>query len=92
MNIFCGNLAPDVSDDDLRGAFSPFGQVASASVIKDRLSGRSRGFGFVEMANNAEAQAAIDGLNGKGLKGNPVTVNQAKPREDSGGRGRGGPR
>ncbi len=92
MNIFCGNLAPDVSDEDLRAAFTAFGQVTSASVIKDRLSGRSRGFGFVEMANNTEAQAAIDGLNGKPLKGNAVTVNQARPREDSGGRGRGGPR
>ncbi len=89
MNIYVGNLSHDVTDDDLKTAFTAFGQVASANVIIDRFSGRSRGFGFVEMPNNTEAQAAITGLNGKDLKGRTITVNQARPREATGG-GRGG--
>ena len=75
---------------ELLSAFSEYGQVASARVITDRYSGRPRGFGFVEMANDEEAQAAIDGLNGKDMKGRPLTVNQARPREAGGGRRPGG--
>lgn len=90
MNIYAGNLALEVSDDDLKTAFSAYGQVASARVITDRFSGRSRGFGFVEMPNNSEAEAAIAALNGKELKGRTLTVNQARPREESGGRERRG--
>lgn len=91
MNIYVGNLSYDVTDDDLRTAFSAYGQVASASVIKDRYSGRSRGFGFVEMPNSSEAQAAIGALNGKDLKGRAITVNEARPRAEGGAR-RGGDR
>lgn len=85
MDIYVGNLAYSVTDEDLRSAFSAYGQVASARVVQDRDTGRSKGFGFVEMANSTEGQAAIDGLNGKDFKGRVVTVNQARPRE--GGRG-----
>jgi len=90
MNIYVGNLSEQVTDEDLRAAFSEFGQIESATVIKDRYSGRSRGFGFVEMPNATEAQAAITGLNGKELKGRVMIVNQARPREDRGGRERRG--
>ncbi|MBI4328463.1 MAG: RNA-binding protein [Chloroflexi bacterium] len=88
MNLFVGNLAEDVTDDDLRTLFTTYGEVASATVLKDRYSGRSRGFGFVEMPNNAQAEAAINGLKGKDLKGKSLTVDQARPRSDT----RGGPR
>ena len=84
MNIYVGNLARDVSEDDLRKAFEAFGQVTSASVITDRLSGQPRGFGFVEMSAKAEAQAAINGLNGKELKGRTLSVNEARPRAEGG--------
>jgi RNA recognition motif-containing protein len=87
MNIYVGNLPNEVSDDELRAAFTEHGQVASAQVIKDRYSGRSRGFGFVEMPNNNEAQAAIMALNGKDFKGRTITVNEAKPRQDRGSGG-----
>ncbi len=80
MNIYVGNLAYEVNDDDLNAAFAEYGEVSSARVITDRYSGRSRGFGFVEMANNDEAQAAISAVNGKDLKGRPVNVNEARPR------------
>ncbi|MFQ5873010.1 MAG: RNA recognition motif domain-containing protein [Dehalococcoidia bacterium] len=80
MNIYVGNLAYEVTDDDLMAAFSEYGEVTSAKVITDRFSGRSRGFGFVEMTNGTEAQTAIDSLNGTDLKGRPLTVNQARPR------------
>ncbi len=90
MNIFVGNLSYDSSDDDLQTAFAVHGQVESAKVIMDRMTGRSRGFGFVEMPNNQEGQAAIDALNGSDLQGRPLTVNQAKPREERGGGGGGG--
>jgi RNA recognition motif-containing protein len=90
MNIYVGNLSRDATDDELRQAFSAFGQVASASVIRDKFSGESRGFGFVEMPTKAEADAAIQGLNGKELKGRTLNVNEARPRQDSGGRGGGG--
>ena len=89
MNIYVGNLSGDVGDDDLRQAFEAFGQVASASVIKDKFSGESRGFGFVKMPSKDEAQSAIEGLNGKDLKGQSLNVNEARPRTESRG-GRGG--
>ena len=90
MNIFVGNLPFEVSDGDLRQAFEGFGQGASSNVILDKFTGKSRGFGFVEMPNDAEAKAAIAGLNNKDLKGRPLRVNEAQPREDrprGGGRG-----
>jgi len=81
MNIYVGNLAYGVSDTDLRDAFSASGEVSSASVIKDKFSGESKGFGFVEMPNNSEAQAAINSLNEKPLQGRNMRVNEVKPRE-----------
>ena len=90
MNIYVGNLSYEVTEEDLKQAFEAFGQVESAKVIKDNYSGRSRGFGFVEMPDNAEAQAAIDGLDGKDLKGRAIKVNKARPRSE--GRGYGGNR
>ena len=88
MNIYIGNLSIDVVDDDLRQAFEAFGEVASATVIKDKFSGESRGFGFVEMPSQDEAKSAIEGLNGNDLKGQSLTVNEARPRsERRGGRG-----
>lgn len=88
MRIYAGNLSYDVTDDDLRSAFAPFGRVDSASVLKDKFSGKSKGFGFVEMSSRAEGQAAIDGLNGKDLKGRTLNVSEARPRtENRGGRG-----
>jgi len=82
MNIYVGNLAREATDSDLRDAFQAFGEVSSASVIKDKFSGDSRGFGFVEMPNKSEAEKAISALNGKGLKGRNITVNEARPRTD----------
>ena len=79
MNIFIGNLSYNVTEGDLRQAFEIFGQVASATVIKDEQSGRSKGFGFVEMPVQAEAQSAIEALNGTALKGRTITVNEARP-------------
>ncbi len=89
MNIYVGNLSGDVSDEDLRQAFEAFGQIASVTVIKDKFSGRSRGFGFVEMPSKDEAKSAIEGLNGKDLKGQILNVKEARPRTESRG-GRGG--
>lgn len=86
MNIYVGNLSYEASDEDLRQAFSEFGEVTSASVIKDKFSGRSRGFGFVEMADDAAGKAAIAGMNGKTLKGRAITVNEAQPRRADSGR------
>lgn len=86
MNIYVGNLAYEVNDEDLNETFGGFGEVTSARVIRDRFTDRSRGFGFVEMANDTEAQSAIDELNGKEIKGRAVNVNQARPREDRGPR------
>jgi cold-inducible RNA-binding protein len=83
MNIYIANLSDDVSDNDLRQAFEAFGQVISASVIKDKFSGKSRGFGFVEMPSKEEAQSAIQDLNGKDLKGQSLIVNEARPRTDN---------
>lgn len=90
MNIYVGNLARETTEAELRQAFEAFGQVSSVAVIKDKYTGESRGFGFVEMPNTAEAQAAIAGLNGKELGGRTLNVNEARPREDRGGRGGGG--
>ena len=88
--LYCGNLSYNVSSSDLEQLFSQFGSVESAQVILDRDNGRSKGFGFVEMASEAEAQAAIDGLNETEHEGRSLTVNEAKPRESRGGGGRGG--
>ena len=92
MNIYVGNLSHQTSEDDLRQAFEVLGQVESVNIIKDRFSGESRGFGFVEMPSKDEAQKAIEEMNGKDLMGRAVNVNEARPktdRRDSGG-GRGG--
>ena len=92
MNIFIGNLSFNVTGGDLRQAFEAFGHVASATVIKDEQSGRSKGFGFVEMPVLIEAQFTIAALNGKALKGRTITVNEARPHaDDRRGRDRGGP-
>jgi RNA recognition motif-containing protein len=84
MNIYVGNLSYDVSEENLRQAFESFGQVTSARIIKDKYNGQSRGFGFVEMLEQAQAQAAIDYLNGKELLGRQMNVNEARPRTDQG--------
>lgn len=81
MNIFVGNLSYSTQDQDLQSAFEQYGTVASARVMSDRETGRSRGFGFVEMPNHDEATAAINGLNGRDLQGRSVNVNEARPRE-----------
>jgi RNA recognition motif-containing protein len=91
--LYVGNLAYSVRDDSLHQAFSQFGHVASAKVMMDRETGRSKGFGFVEMGSDAEAQAAINGMNGQPLEGRAIVVNEARPREDRpGGFGGGGGR
>ena len=90
MNIYVGNLSYDAAEEDVRAAFSAFGQVSSVAVIKDRMTGRSKGFGFVEMAASAQAQAAIAGLNGKDLKGRAMNINEARPRGEGGAGGGGG--
>jgi RNA recognition motif-containing protein len=87
MNIYVGNLSFEVTDDDLQQLFGPYGEVASASVIKDRFSGESRGFGFVEMPARKDAEAAIAALNGTDVKGRTITVNEAKPKAPKGGGG-----
>jgi RNA recognition motif-containing protein len=89
MNIYVGNLLREVTEDELREAFEEFGQVEKAAIIKDKYSGESKGFGFVEMPSKEEGQSAIDNLNGKELKGRPLNVNEARPRTDNRG-GRGG--
>jgi len=89
MNIFVGNLARDVTEEDLQEAFGAFGKILSVAVIKDKFTGEPRGFGFVEMSNQTEALAAISGLNGKALKGQAINVNEARPRAGGGGRGPG---
>jgi RNA recognition motif-containing protein len=81
VNIFVGNLAFSATDQDLRQLFEPYGVVDKINVITDRDTGRSKGFGFVEMSDSAAAKAAIQGLQGKGLEGRALTVNEAKPRE-----------
>lgn len=90
--LYVGNLSFRTTADELRDAFASVGSVESASVIEDRDTGRSRGFAFVEMATAEEATAAIEQFNGKDFGGRNLTVNEAKPREDRGGRGGGGGR
>jgi len=92
MNIYVGNLSNEVTEEDLKQAFEDFGQVASVNIIKDRYSGESRGFGFVEMPAKAEAQSAIEGMNGKELKGQMLKVSEARARSEGrrGGGRRGG--
>lgn len=100
MNIYVGNLATEVTEDDLRQAFEAFGQVSSVSVVRDRSSGVSRGFAFVEMPASSEGQAAIEGLNRQQLQGRTLDINESRPRDGrrgggrsgGGGRGRGGGR
>ena len=91
--LYVGNLAYSVRDESLQTAFGQFGTVTSAKVMMDRETGRSKGFGFVEMGSDAEAQAAINGMNGQALDGRPLVVNEARPREERpGGFGGGGGR
>jgi len=100
MNIYVGNLSRDLTEAELKEAFLAYGEVQSAAIIKEKYTGESRGFGFVEMPNKEEAEKAIAGLNGKDLKGRNLTVNEARPRTDKprtggfgggrGGSGRGG--
>lgn len=92
MNIYVGNLSHQASEDDLRRAFEAFGQVESVNIIKDKFSGESRGFGFVQMPSRQEAQKAIEQMNGTDLMGRTVNVNEARPRAErpSGRGGRGG--
>ena len=87
MNIYVGNLPYSLTDEELADAFAQYGQVDSARVVIDRESGRSRGFGFVEMASTSEAEAAIAALNGKDFMGRALTVNESKPREGTRGSG-----
>ncbi len=87
MNIYVGNLSYNATEDDLRNAFAAYGQVASVTIIKDKFSGESRGFAFVEMPDDAEGDAAINGVNGADLKGRSLKVNQARPKENMGGGG-----
>ncbi|HEX9940953.1 MAG TPA: RNA-binding protein [Thermoanaerobaculia bacterium] len=88
--LYVGNLAYGVRDSDLEEMFAAHGTVQSAQVISDRDTGRSKGFGFVEMSSDEEARAAISALNGKEVDGRSLTVNEARPREEGGGRGKGG--
>jgi hypothetical protein len=88
--LYVGNLAYSVRDESLHEAFSQFGSVTSAKVMMDRETGRSKGFGFVEMGSDAEAQAAINGMNGQALEGRAIVVNEARPREERPGGGYGG--
>ena len=94
--LYVGNLSYNVRDDDLQQAFAQYGTVSSAKVMMDRDTGRSKGFGFVEMGSDPEAQAAINGMNGQALDGRAIVVNEARPREERpggfGGGSRGGPK
>ena len=89
MNIYVGNLPYQATDADLRQVFEQYGEVSTASVIMDRQTGRSRGFGFVEMANEEEARTAIDGTNGTDMMGRALRVNEARPKPQGGGGGGG---
>jgi RNA recognition motif-containing protein len=80
MNVYVGNLSYDLSEEDLKTAFEEYGEVTSAKIISDRYSGRSKGFGFIEMSSDDEAKAAIEGLAGKELAGRAIVVNEARPR------------
>ncbi len=90
MNIYVGNLSYDANEDELRRVFEDYGEITSVAIIKDKFSGRSRGFGFVEMADDSAAQTAIAELDGKEMMGRNLRVNQARPREDRGRRRGGG--
>ncbi len=90
MNIYVGNLSRETTEEELRQAFETFGEVTSVNIIKDRYSGESRGFGFVEMATKSEAEAAINGLNGTSLGERTLSVNEARPRSEGGRRPYGG--
>ena len=90
MNIFVGNLPFGTTDDELHEMFARFGEITRATVIKDRVTGKSRGFGFVEMADDEMARAAIEGLNGSDMQGRALTVNEARPRESRPRTGGGG--
>jgi RNA recognition motif-containing protein len=92
MNIYVGNLAYSVTEEELREAFGAYGEISSCSLISDKFTGQSKGFGFVEMTNNSEADAAIKALNETPLKGRNIKVNQAKPRGERPSRGGGGHR
>ena len=80
MNVYVGNLSYDLSEEDLKSAFEEYGEVTSAKIVSDRYSGRSKGFGFIEMTSDDEAKAAIEGLSGKELAGRAIVVNEARPR------------
>ncbi|MBN1695305.1 RNA-binding protein [candidate division WOR-3 bacterium] len=82
MNIYVGNISWDLTEEDLKGAFEAHGKVSSAKIVTDKYTGRSRGFGFVEMPEKTEAEAAISNLNGKELKGREIVVNEARPRQE----------
>ena len=90
MNIYVGNLSYDTGNAELKDAFAQYGEVSDARIVEDKFTGRPRGFGFVEMANSADGQKAIAGLNGTNLQGRTITVNEARAREDRGGGGGGG--
>ena len=90
MRIYVGNLSYDTGDGELNTAFATYGEVVSAQVVTDRGTGQSRGFGFVEMTNDSDAQGAITALNGSQLQGRTLTVNEARPRAEGGSRGGGG--
>jgi RNA recognition motif-containing protein len=87
MNIYVGNLSYELTEEELQQAFEAFGQVESTKIIKDAYTGRSRGFGFVEMPSKDEGEAAVNGLNGTSLKGRTLKVSEARPRREGGGRG-----
>ena len=90
MNIYVGNLSYQATEDEVRSLFEAYGQVSSVALIKDKMTGQPRGFGFVEMPNDSEAQKAIQELNGKDVRGRSLSINPARPREDRGGGGGGG--
>jgi RNA recognition motif-containing protein len=90
MNLYVGNLPYRITEDQLRAAFEEFGSVSSCTIIKDKVTGQSKGFGFLEMPERSEAEAAITNLNGRDLMGRKINVNEARPREERAGAGRGG--
>ncbi|MBN1384738.1 MAG: RNA-binding protein [Elusimicrobia bacterium] len=90
MGIYVGNLSNETTEEELKGVFQEFGEVTSVNIIKDKFTGQSRGFGFVEMASGDSAKAAIAGMNGKELKGRTLTVNEARPKNSGGKRHFGG--
>ena len=92
MNIYVGNLSYDMTEAQLRELFETYGEVTSCRIIEDKFTGRSKGFGFVEMSDKSQAEAAISGLNGKSFSGRPLTVNEARPKTETGRGGGGGGR